>query len=442
MVRISIHHHTNINSVVRTTDLQIIKQRNFLLTSTTSTTRISGVIYYTYQRKMTFGVGQPPKGLNGENSIGRKQLKMYRQQSSYRFDEWRPWLTGAWILHFVICSLMVVWGCLQNIDGRKYVPIQISNNNIITANISDEMTQRSESSDLSDNKCYKGFVNVFADSIDDPGAVVYCCQNNNFLPSDSPVGAGICQSPHWFVWLSQRLARFPEAWLLPLFPILLRFVVVTLFHSNGNKRIKPSDSDAGASSSSSSSSGYPSTSIQQRLLRRRFYLYLFLIQIRGWVLYLLLDRLEDRWMTSSSSSSSTNQCWYQPLIPNHYGSCHGQASDFSDHMVLYCAQILPLALTEMLHSIAVPYWNDIRGNSSSSRNRIIIPVILVTGVLYLYVLTCAGIMKTATFFHTWQEVVCGYLISMVIQVPLFLMQTNSMTYLERPREYFFGLAMS
>mmetsp|Transcript_50122 Transcript_50122/g.121440 ORF Transcript_50122/g.121440 Transcript_50122/m.121440 type:complete len:469 (-) Transcript_50122:124-1530(-) len=464
------------------------RQPTMSTTTTTTTTRLL-----------------PPRGVsNNEYSIGRTQLKMYRQQSSFRGDEWRPWLRLGWRLHFATTTLMVIWACTYNLGGRKYVPIQINNNNSghNSEKMATQLLQTASSSsssgsggDLYDSisslsdKCHKAFVNVFAESIDEPGAVVYCCQDKSkaksssdsfYLPSDSPVGAGICQPPHRTLGLSQRLSRFPEAWLIPLFPIILRFFVIFAMgfcsrykqqqhhhhhlrhnHNHNQNRItSPLTDTCTAACSTTTTTQTPTMTFQQRLLRRRFYLYLFLIQIRGWVLYLLLDKLEDHLMLSSSSSSSSDiggdegrQCWYQPLLSKNYESCHGRTPDFSDHMVLYCAQILPLALTETLYAFAVPYWSSSTKNntgggggpaSSSSKNvfGVVIPTMLVGGMMYLYALVFSGIIKTATYFHTWPEVVCGYFISMVIQIPLFLMQTTDTRFLERPREYFFGVAMS
>jgi hypothetical protein len=57
----------------------------------------------------------------------------------------------------------------------------------------------------------------------------------------------------------------------------------------------------------------------------------------------------------------------------------------------------------------------------------------------LYTVTFMGAYKTATYFHTPPEIINGYLISLLIQVPLFIMQCTSQ--MESAREYFFGFSM-
>ena len=162
--------------------------------------------------------------------------------------------------------------------------------------------------------------------------------------------------------------------------------------------------------------------------KRRLYLYIILIQLRGWILYLLFDTIEE--MIVSSSHSDT-QCWYSHLLQAHYSECQGRVTDFSDHVVLYFAQILPIALTEVIHSFAVPYWQTAIKNSMSSRAGVfswflnsarLIPTVLLLWMGNLYIITFLGAYKTARFFHTGPEIFIGYLISLLLQIPLFVVQ--------------------
>lgn len=343
--------------------------------------------------------------------------KLFRLQSSYRFHEWRPWLAFFWACHFMISILILCWGVIHNHD-TKYIPI-----NLDALEDFGDATSRSN--------CSKGFVNVFASSMEDPGALV-CCSNDDGS-ADNYLGTledGICNPPHWLFFISRRLARFPEAWLFPLFPLFVRLIVQAL------RRQRP-----GAKSSSDHLSSKSNSNTQYRLALRRFYLYVGLIQFRGWILYLLFDKLEE-WLVASAG----RDCWYEPLLHEDYNACQGQATDFSDHVVLYFAQILPIAFVEVLHSFAEPFWtcrthlttNSTGGPSSPFRISKAVPTILIVGTVYLYVVTFMGAYKTAVYFHTWREIMSGYSISLLVQVPLCLMQCT--TLLDSTREYFFGYA--
>jgi hypothetical protein len=191
--------------------------------------------------------------------------------------------------------------------------------------------------------------------------------------------------------------------------------------------------------------------------KRRLYLYLGLIQLRGWILYVALDEVED-WFVSPSSSSSGQEpgnCWYEEFLHANYEQCQGRTMDFSDHVVLYFAQIIPLALVEILHA-GLPllrntnnhklqyYWGlapsrQKSGHGTSKYNHLffrLVPVILLVWLVNLYVVTFLGAFKTAAFFHTGPEVWLGFLISLVVQIPLCLLQTTRI--FSKQKEYFFG----
>lgn len=211
-----------------------------------------------------------------------------------------------------------------------------------------------------------------------------------------------------FLLFSRRLARFPDAWLLPLFPLLLRVALQIIRGSdlNGN--------DINT--------------------KRRLYLYIVLIQIRGWILYLLFDTIEEMIVSSPDST-----CWYGDLLQHHYSECQGRVTDFSDHVVLYFAQILPIALTEVLYSFSAPYWKS-KSDKHGDPAQTLIPAILLLWLANLYTITCFGAYKTAMYFHTGPEVFVGYLVSLCIQIPLCLTQCTSL--FPRARAYFFGYAQS
>jgi len=139
------------------------------------------------------------------------------------------------------------------------------------------------------------------------------------------------------------------------------------------------------------------------LLRLLFYI--ATLNFRGWILYVWLGYLESLVVMPVGE-----ECWYRELMPNP--SCHARIFDFSDHTVLYMAQILPLPLMETLHSLASPFWRTGRG-----------PVILlVCGLSYLYIITLMGQFKTTAYFHTGGEILAGYLISWTVQLPYAILQ--------------------
>jgi hypothetical protein len=147
-------------------------------------------------------------------------------------------------------------------------------------------------------------------------------------------------------------------------------------------------------------------------------------------------------------SAARTNCWYESLLHQNYSSCQGQVSDFSDHIVLYFAQILPIPFMEVLHSLVHPFWNTISGTSSTgvagtsfriASSSAMVPILLISGLFYLYIVTFMGAYKTATYFHTTPEIINGFVISLLVQIPLFLMQCT--THMERAREYFFGFAL-
>jgi hypothetical protein len=308
---------------------------------------------------------------------------------------------------------------------------------------------------------------VFSSSIDDPGAFV-CCNNDDV--SSNPI---ICRSPvsiiycdafiiscfavslknhnyfahlllyilpplflslaraHYiiiqyyftqqpaFLLFAGRLSRFPDAWLLPLFPLFFRGIVHILRRLQGSRGSTKSDS---------------------MYAKRRLLLYIALIQIRGWVLYLLFDNIEA--MFVSAAAADHEECWYEDLLlyRKNYETCQGRVTDFSDHVVLFYAQILPIALTEVLHSYVLPYWETRDAYSGKKKYFNGIPLVLLLWLGNLYVITFLGAYKTSVYFHTAQEVFAGYLVSLCIQVPLCLLQCT--VKFPRLRDWLYGHAIS
>ena len=287
-----------------------------------------------------------------------------------QFREWRHTLTIVWCFHFVSSTAMILWASTHyEEENRKYIPI-------------DQNTIK--------DQCVKAYANVFASSMEEDGAIMCCTPDFT---------DGICRPTPWYLPFANRLARLPEAWLLPLFPLLVRWAVEIF----GLQRQE--------------------TPNNATFRRRRFYLYLCLIQLRGWVLYLLFDKFEDLVI-----KPARDECWYDELLWSHQNSCVGKETDFSDHIVLFFAQILPLALTEVQFSFVAPYWKE---------NSILVPGILSLGLFYLYIISYIATYKTTAHFHTLFESSIGYLITLTVQIPLFVITTTSFSH--PVRDYFFGI---
>jgi hypothetical protein len=168
-----------------------------------------------------------------------------------------------------------------------------------------------------------------------------------------------------------------------------------------------------------------------------------LMNFRGWVLYILLNKIEDHFVDGSNSTN--NACWYnvEGWLPHRseLEVCAGRPFDFSDHIVLYYAQILPIALFETLYiTMESPYWNKVVATEPSIRQgqdlisirqiitnvlRWFVPMILLSMHIYLQIITTFGAYKTTVYFHTPFEIVAGFIISMIISVPLCHIQCSN-----------------
>jgi len=144
---------------------------------------------------------------------------------------------------------------------------------------------------------------------------------------------------------------------------------------------------------------------------------------------MLLNTVQDALVTNAFSSPLEGNyllhdiptCWYQDFLQpsKRQINCYGRKFDFSDHMVLFFGHTLPVMLFELLFCILVTYW---RSHSSSFSLRLFpsnaARTLLIAAVVYFNFITLLAVHKTAAYFHTGSEVVVGYLISLVVQLPL------------------------
>jgi hypothetical protein len=268
---------------------------------------------------------------------------------------------------------------------------------------------------LSDDHCERAFLNVLAVSDRIENAIV-CCTDNSSIASP-------CPSESNFLPFANRLARWPDAWLFPLFPLLFR-LLYTAFRGLENTYY-----------SDKHNSAIISSFVSMTALRRLGY-YVILLNFRGWVLYVGLNAIEDRIVQPVDNET----CWYHEWLRVDQSRCFGRVFDFSDHIVLYYAQILPVALFEFLHTLEYPFWAYSRSMFKSTDHVAIVdrlcPILMCFGICYLYFITCLGVYKTSVYFHTGFEVVVGFLVSSIVQIPLCLIQCSDQ--METMRDFLFA----
>ena len=255
-----------------------------------------------------------------------------------------------------------------------------------------------------------------------PGAVLLCRLRLIFSPLIICITI-VLQLPVRMLPFADRLSKFPEAWYIPLFPIIFR-----MFYMLCQKLI--------CSVSSARTSGFASVLFFSFSLKR-ICLYIVLLNFRGWVLYVFFNAVED-----SFRKPVSNNCWYNNGMWLRSGeeSCLNKAFDFSDHVVLYYAQILAISLVETIYAFQYPYWKMITEERETALcvlfrriRQTTIPILLAVSHLYLQFITAAGAYKTAAYFHTPGEVVAGFGVSLVVAVPLMLLQSKW----EAARAFFF-----
>jgi hypothetical protein len=226
---------------------------------------------------------------------------------------------------------------------------------------------------------------------------------------------------------ADRLAKFPEAWLLPLVPLVIRLMYFSSILILNLTNVHT----------------YAIVGKSITYIFRRLCFYIMLLNIRGWILYILLNKIEDQFAATVNDTSISN-CWYmndgwfQHNSEQETHSC--RPFDFSDHIVLYYAQILPIAMFEMLNGITDDLFWHSRSSSQqaeqhhhetkrarpfiSQSSQWHVQLILVVSYLYLLLITSIGAYKTSAYFHTPIEVMIGFIISMIISVPLCYIQCS------------------
>jgi hypothetical protein len=182
-------------------------------------------------------------------------------------------------------------------------------------------------------------------------------------------------------------------------------------------------------------------SISIRFTLKRLGFYIALLTFRGWVLYVYLNKLEDEFVVSkvNNSTSTATSCWYNDgWLQVGQETCVGRSFDFSDHVVFYYAQLLPIALIETAYAFQQPYWR-IQGNTTICGRiaQTLIPIVLSVSHVYLQLITAMGAFRTAAFFHTPGEVIAGFMVSLVVAAPLCILQCGNRHWVALLRSFLF-----
>ena len=162
------------------------------------------------------------------------------------------------------------------------------------------------------------------------------------------------------------------------------------------------------------------------LLRLGFYF--MTLVFRGFVLHKFLNGWEDQMI------HPPDECWFRGLAKRARG-CHGLQFDFSDHTVLYLGSILPIPFMELVHGLLMPLFSNQTWLSIKS-------VILMSGMAYLYVIALGEEFKTAAYYHSRGEIVVGFLISLIVQLPYALLQSSTFPSLSGARYWLYGIPKS
>jgi len=288
----------------------------------------------------------------------------------------------SWTISVLVYGAVIYCGIRSNAENRKYIPADVSKIPM---------------------SCRKAFVNVHASSAEDG---IMCCESiERARDLMSP-----CIPKNQLPFLAGTLTTLRGAWLVPLIPILLRIVMEIT-----SNYMLARNNDLSFS-------------------LRRLLLYNFVIFFRLGVLYLLFNSVGG-YMHATESGS----CWYEPYLKmrNEHVPCYGQNFDFSDHIVLFLGQTLPIVLFELLVSISfLPRLQIIEESQQEdsedknisksqqdtfARNEVLNKALMAIQLLfflYFNFVTLISAYKTAAFFHTPAEVLIGCLISLSVQLPL------------------------
>ena len=271
-------------------------------------------------------------------------------------DTWNASSRKAWTWHFIVCFVAMAAGILYNGNSAKLIPSQ-----------------------LQQDGCTKVLINALSPSKED-GTV--CCSTSASVDAFSMHCSHRYSPP-----LYRRLSRFPDAWIIPLVPILLRGVVLVWETLLTNR---------------------PSESWSTYLTRLN--VYMMVLSVRFFVLFVGFN-----WVEGQIVGNPPSECWFSDFVLPREGisACKSIPFDFSDHTVLYFGQILVIPLTEIVYGWLVPV---------TTAGGVLLSRFVSAGLVYLYLITLLGEFHTAAYHHTTGEILVGYATSFLLQLPLAYVQ--------------------
>lgn len=278
----------------------------------------------------------------------------------------------------------------KNSSKRKYIPVDTS---------------------ISEKKCQKAYVNVYAISPGDGDYAIICC-DDEIVQNASPYFAWIsdsyedalCARKPTEMPFAGKLTTIVGSWVLPTLVILVK-VVILCFQNILHREF--SDGEYG------------------RALFRRLIFYFLVMNVRGWILFLLFNIFQNALIPEKHMSGS---CWYNEYIireADQYSNCYGKNFDFSDHVVLFLGQIIPLVSCEFFITLLSPEKTNnsvVRDTAASqrfinfTRMKFMIPIVNTCFFVYMNIIVFLALYKTAAYFHTPSELAVGYMISLLVQL--------------------------
>lgn len=379
-----------------------------------------------------------------------------------------------YLLHSSLIFVIVMLGMIHNGGNRKYIPVKPAE---LLKLLSVQFNASPGSTDVTKmGSCNKAFINVHSSTIDENLAAV-CCSgtgDSSDFSNDRWYHSNLCHPriplmgvPVRKLPFAGRLTRLLEAWVLPLLPILLRLIYQLVF---------PERTEVNSSSLSVAANSQAPASRMFRTTLQRLLFYVLLLNLRGFGLYIGANALEEyalrTWLTGNKavSQSPTNSmrdaahdlhnsgghsgCWYEEALKAHqkmamkndqHSECYGRQFDFSDHVVLFLANYLLIFVAEILILCSIPFWDKQATDTIQVKQRqsglflskgAMWNTFLASLFLYMHILVCHALYQTAAYFHTPAEILVGYAVSMIIQVPVIYLMCS-----ERPHwvKAFIGL---
>jgi hypothetical protein len=396
-----------------------------------------------------------------------------------RYIRCRKIIIYVYFLHGACILGILLLGIVQNGGYRKYVPVDPKGlANLVRNEFKEEFTEEFpepscvkayvdvHTSSVKDDLAFVCCARHGPASLNlADGSQKY--QSN--LCNPRVLGISMQQLP-----FSKRLTRFPEAWILPMLPIFIRLVYqlvcsLWLLLNRCSKSPSPVKSPSTYSLQSPSSlilenvvvespSSEPTIEAQTpshariRVTIQRLLFYFLILNFRGWGLYIGANAIEDYlivpWFTGNkvvsplrtdsvsdvehNIQSSNHDCWYKEVLKAHhrsamendfYSGCYGRPFDFSDHIVLFLAHYLPIFVMENFYCWLFPFWDSSQSQAKDqtplrrvfARNS----VILHAGLFcYMHLIVLHATHQTTAYFHSSAEIIVGYVISWIIQIPL------------------------